>query len=124
MGLKSGRMTTRVSSLIESSSRLTPIVHWPFWPTQAPFSMPFWVRSTTRVTTPSLHTDATLLPTARRARASWNFLLPSCVGATDQALVSYDMNRLQGIPSSRPHVVTLNGTDRIRPGTGLGTHDL
>ena len=62
-----------------------------------------------------LHTDATLLPVARRARASWNFLLPSCVGPTDQALVSYDMNRLQGIPSTRPHIVTLNATDRIDP---------
>ena len=29
------------------------------------------------------------------------------------------MNRLQGIPSSRPHVVTLNGTDRIDPGLVL-----
>jgi uncharacterized protein len=62
-----------------------------------------------------LHTDATLLPAVRRARASWNFLLPSCVGPTDQALVSYDMNRLQGIPSTRPHIVTLNATDRIDP---------
>ena len=62
-----------------------------------------------------LHTDATLLPVARRARASWNFLLPSCVGPTSQALVSYDMNRLQGIPSTRPHIVTLNATDRIDP---------
>ncbi len=67
----------------------------------------------------TLHTDATLLPTTRRARASWNFLLPSCVGATNQALVSYDMNRLQGIPSSRPHVVTLNGTDHVDPGLVL-----
>ena len=62
-----------------------------------------------------LHTDATLLPAVRRARASWNFLLPSCVGPTDRTLVSYDMNRLQGIPSTRPHIVTLNATDRIDP---------
>ena len=62
-----------------------------------------------------LHTDATLLPVARRARAAWNFLLPSCAGPTDHALVSYDMNRLQGIPSTRQHVVTLNATSRIDP---------
>ena len=29
--------------------------------------------------------------------------------------MSYDMNRLQGIPSTRPHIVTLNATDRIDP---------
>ena len=62
-----------------------------------------------------LHTDATLLPGARRARAAWNFLLPSCVGVSDHALVSYDMNRLQGIPSTRPHIVTLNASGRIDP---------
>jgi uncharacterized protein len=60
-----------------------------------------------------LHTDATLLPDARRARAAWNFLLPSCGSAPDHALVSYDMNRLQGVASNRPHIVTLNATDRI-----------
>ncbi len=62
-----------------------------------------------------LHSDATLLPVARRARAAWNFLLPSCVGPTGHALVSYDMNRLQGIQSTRPHVVTLNATNCIDP---------
>jgi predicted NAD/FAD-binding protein len=62
-----------------------------------------------------LHTDATLLPLARRARASWNFLLSSCASTSGPAVVSYDMNRLQGIPSNRPHIVTLNATHRIHP---------
>jgi uncharacterized protein len=62
-----------------------------------------------------LHADATLLPAAPRARAAWNFLMPSCVNTPDHALVSYDMNRLQGLPSTRSHIVTLNGTDRIDP---------
>ena len=62
-----------------------------------------------------LHTDATLLPTIRSARAAWNFVMPSCVDATDHVVVSYDMNRLQGIPSTRPHIVTLNATDRVDP---------
>lgn len=62
-----------------------------------------------------LHTDTTLLPKTERAKASWNFLLPSCVGPIEHALVSYDMNRLQGIPSTQAHVVTLNATDRVDP---------
>ena len=62
-----------------------------------------------------LHTDTTLLPKAERAQASWNFLLPACVGPIDHAFVSYDMNRLQGVPSTQAHIVTLNATDRIDP---------
>ena len=62
-----------------------------------------------------LHTDVSLLPRSPKARAAWNFLMPSCAGPTEHALVSYDMNRLQGISSTRPHIVTLNATDRIDP---------
>jgi predicted NAD/FAD-binding protein len=62
-----------------------------------------------------LHTDETLLPTIRSARAAWNFVMPSCAGASDHVVVSYDMNRLQGIPSTRAHIVTLNATDRVDP---------
>jgi predicted NAD/FAD-binding protein len=60
-----------------------------------------------------LHTDASLLPRATAARSSWNYLLPSCAGNSDQVLVSYDMNRLQRLSTSTPYVVTLNATDRI-----------
>jgi uncharacterized protein len=62
-----------------------------------------------------LHTDVSLLPVSQRARASWNFLLPACSGPSKRPLVSYDMNRLQGLPSTQPHIVTLNATDRIDP---------
>ncbi len=62
-----------------------------------------------------LHTDTTLLPQAERARASWNFLLPACVGPIEHASVSYDMNRLQGVRSTRSHIVTLNARDRVDP---------
>ena len=62
-----------------------------------------------------LHTDTTILPKAERAQASWNFLLPACVGPIGHAFVSYDMNRLQGVPSTQAHIVTLNATDRIDP---------
>jgi predicted NAD/FAD-binding protein len=63
-----------------------------------------------------LHTDQSLLPRAARARSSWNYLLPACDADTDGVLVSYDMNRLQSLPSRSPCLVTLNATERIDPG--------
>ena len=71
-----------------------------------------------------LHTDTTLLPKAERAQASWNFLLPSCVGPIEHAFVSYDMNRLQGIPSTQTahRHPQRNGPYRSR--AGLGSDDL
>jgi len=65
-----------------------------------------------------LHTDASLLPATPGARASWNYLKPSCAGA-DRVLVSYDMNRLTRLPGPTPYVVTLNATDRVAPGSVL-----
>jgi predicted NAD/FAD-binding protein len=66
-----------------------------------------------------LHSDQSVLPRARRARSSWNYLLPGCDADTDGVLVSYDMNRLQALPSRNPHIVSLNATDRIDPGRVL-----
>jgi uncharacterized protein len=63
-----------------------------------------------------LHSDDSLLPVARGARASWNYLKPSCAGA-DRVLVSYDMNRLMRLGEPVPYVVTLNATDRVDPAT-------
>lgn len=65
-----------------------------------------------------LHTDDSLLPGARGARASWNYLKTRCA-ASDRVLVSYDMNRLMRLPSPTPYVVTLNATDRIDPSAVL-----
>jgi predicted NAD/FAD-binding protein len=62
-----------------------------------------------------LHCDDSLLPRASRARSSWNYFLPGCEVDTDAVLVSYDMNRLQSLPSRTPYIVTLNATDRIDP---------
>jgi predicted NAD/FAD-binding protein len=62
-----------------------------------------------------LHADASLLPTSKRARSSWNYLLPGCDTDTEAVLVSYDMNRLQSLASRTPYIVTLNATDRIDP---------
>jgi predicted NAD/FAD-binding protein len=60
-----------------------------------------------------LHTDTSLMPRSRHAWASWNYRVPAKVG--NGALVTYDMNRLQGITSRNRFLVTLNGSERIAP---------
>ncbi|MBN0043463.1 FAD-dependent oxidoreductase [Streptomyces actuosus] len=62
-----------------------------------------------------LHTDTRLLPRARGARASWNYLMPSCSADAGRVRVSYDMNRLQRLDAAETFVVTLGGEDRVRP---------
>jgi predicted NAD/FAD-binding protein len=61
----------------------------------------------------ALHTDASLMPHRRRAWASWNYRVPR--ERRDRVIVSYDMNRLQGIASRHPLLVTLNAAERIAP---------
>jgi predicted NAD/FAD-binding protein len=68
-----------------------------------------------------LHTDPSVLPRSRSARASWNYRLPSCTPPRGSAEVSYDLNRLQGLDSPTPFIVTLNDTSRIRPGAVLAS---
>jgi predicted NAD/FAD-binding protein len=63
----------------------------------------------------ALHTDSRLLPTAERARASWNYLMPSCATSSGDVVVSYDMNRLQQLETATPYVVTLNAAGRVAP---------
>ncbi|MFE2557834.1 NAD(P)/FAD-dependent oxidoreductase [Streptomyces sp. NPDC059352] len=60
-----------------------------------------------------LHRDTSVLPRSPHARASWNYRLPSCTARPDTVQVSYDMNRLQRLPVSEPHLVTLNADDRL-----------
>ncbi len=52
-----------------------------------------------------LHTDPTLLPRARAARASWNYAVH---GDRTRVSVTYDMSRLQGIGGPTRYLVTLN----------------
>ncbi|WP_371661039.1 NAD(P)/FAD-dependent oxidoreductase [Streptomyces sp. NBC_00280] len=66
-----------------------------------------------------LHTDTRLLPRARGARASWNYLMPSCAADEGRVRVSYDMNRLQRLDATETFVVTLGGEDRVDPGRVL-----
>jgi predicted NAD/FAD-binding protein len=65
-----------------------------------------------------LHRDESLLPRARAAQASWNYRVPRELGAA--ALVTYDMNRLQGLEAKPRFLVTLNPGDRVDPERVLG----
>lgn len=71
-----------------------------------------------------LHTSTTMLPEAPAARASWNYQMPSCDSAADDVLVTYDMTRLQRLPTGTRYLVTLNphegtGPGRVDPATVL-----
>ena len=61
----------------------------------------------------TLHSDDSLLPRRKAARASWNAYLPKDKDA--QALISYDMNILQNLPTQEPFCVTLNQDNHIDP---------
>jgi predicted NAD/FAD-binding protein len=55
-----------------------------------------------------LHTDARLLPRARRAWAAWNYLATADAGGERPVAVSYLINKLQPLPFRTPVIVTLN----------------
>lgn len=60
-----------------------------------------------------LHTDASLLPRRKLARAAWNYhLLPN---QPARAVVTYHMNRLQRLSAPQELCVTLNHRDAIDP---------
>ena len=62
-----------------------------------------------------LHTDPSVLPRARAARACWNYRMSSCTSPDEPTVVSYWMNRLQGHASPQQYLITLNARDRISP---------
>ncbi|WP_408897640.1 FAD-dependent oxidoreductase [Nocardioides sp. R1-1] len=64
-----------------------------------------------------LHTDTRLLPRARDAWASWNFRRPRV--AQDRVRVTYDLTRLQRLPTDTSYLVTLGGEDVVDPATVL-----
>ena len=60
-----------------------------------------------------LHTDARLMPRARRAWAAWNYhVLPEEEG---RVALTYNMNILQSLDAPEPFLVTLNRSDAIDP---------
>jgi predicted NAD/FAD-binding protein len=68
-----------------------------------------------------LHRDAGLLPHAAAARSSWNYRMDDCTTRLDRTAVTYWMNRLQGIESDPPIVVTLNSTGHIAAAAVVAT---
>lgn len=60
-----------------------------------------------------LHTDTAVLPRSPRAWASWNYRLAA--GGADAATVTYDMTRLQSLPTEQRFLVTLNSEESIAP---------
>ncbi len=59
-----------------------------------------------------LHQDARMMPDCKAAWASWNARLGENI---PDAVLTYDMNRLQNIPNSSPFYVSLNADHMINP---------
>lgn len=64
-----------------------------------------------------LHTDTRLLPTRRRTWSSWNYRLGV---DSERAIVTYNMNILQGLSAPETFCVTLNHSSAINPNKILG----
>ena len=63
-----------------------------------------------------LHTDESLLPKRKAARASWNYLLHMDErNGHSPVTMTYHMNRLQSLPVKENYCVTLNANAQIRP---------
>lgn len=75
-----------------------------------------------------LHTDSSLMPTKQRAWASWNYHLEggSSNSHSDDRKASavsltYDLSRLQQLPTRAPLLLTLNGSRPIDPASVMNT---
>ncbi len=60
-----------------------------------------------------LHTDVSVLPRRRLARAAWNYLVPAA--AHGRVAVTYDMNILQGLDAPETFCVSLNPGAALDP---------
>ena len=69
----------------------------------------------------TLHTDASVMPRARRAWASWNYHRTD--PDHEQATLTYHLNALQSLATDTPVLVTLNRDDVIDPGTVVASFD-
>ncbi len=67
-----------------------------------------------------LHTDVRLLPRRRRAWAAWNYHRGGqAATTTGRVSVTYNLTRLQSLPTRRQFLLTLNGDEAIDPRTIL-----
>ncbi|QKT08048.1 FAD-dependent oxidoreductase [Gordonia sp. X0973] len=63
-----------------------------------------------------LHTDESMLPRARRARASWNYRIPDDERGAESIVVTYDVTRLMRLPDvGERMLVTMGRTDLVDP---------
>lgn len=67
-----------------------------------------------------LHRDPTMLPSANEARSAWNYRTDGG-RRNPRTVVTYWMNRLQGLDSDDQLLVTLNATDQIDPDSIIAT---
>jgi predicted NAD/FAD-binding protein len=71
-----------------------------------------------------LHTDASVLPTRRKAWAAWNYeRAADTARESARVCLHYLLNRLQRIPFEQPVVVSLNPVSPIDPACVLGRFD-
>ncbi|MBI3874960.1 MAG: FAD-dependent oxidoreductase, partial [Verrucomicrobia bacterium] len=63
----------------------------------------------------TLHTDASVMPRARLAWASWNYRIEHAAAGRVLPSTIYWMNSLQGVSDRENYFVSINGTDRIAP---------
>ncbi|MEJ7795231.1 MAG: DUF1365 family protein [Nocardioides sp.] len=71
-----------------------------------------------------LHTDTSLLPGAEGARASWNFRrVAGTSGRSRGVTVTYDLTRLQRLPTDTHYLLTLGGDDLVDPDSVIARRD-
>ena len=70
-----------------------------------------------------LHTDSSVLPRAKAARASWNYQMDTCESDDSQVNVTYHLNTLQRIDDPVDYLVTLNSVGQVDPSTVIDTMD-
>lgn len=70
-----------------------------------------------------LHTDIDLLPKRKVAWASWNYLGTGADNRNQLLCVTYLMNRLQGLSTETPVMVTLNPCKKINPNKIIQRYD-
>ncbi len=68
-----------------------------------------------------LHTDTSLLPRAEGARASWNYR--RLADDSGPVTVTYDLTRLQRLPTDTRYLVTLGGDDLVDPDSVIARRD-
>jgi predicted NAD/FAD-binding protein len=70
-----------------------------------------------------LHTDASVLPSAPQAWASWNMVMSDCRREGAPVSLTYHLNRLQSLPGPTQFCVSLNLERDPAPGTVLAEMD-